>query len=312
MKRSTSTVPDTVTVVAGQARYEGTESEDPAAGVVTPEAVRLDFAIAGLGSRTLAFAIDLGIRVAMAYVMLTVTGIVGMVSISSVVIMAYALGFLVIFGYPVAAETFLRGRTLGKMAVGLRVVTTEGAPVRFRHAAIRAGLGVIDFVTFFGSIAVLSALVTRRSQRLGDLAAGTIVVREKQALAYTDAINFTPPAGWEQFAAGLDVGPLTERQYVVVRSYLLRFNQLTVNAQRVRGQELVAHVVAQIGTPDPYPDMPQAYLASVCAAYQRRGRGRAAVDPRPAPPFGAPRFPPPPVWVGESLSPTWGTGTSHA
>ncbi len=79
--------------------------------------------------------------------------------------------------------------------MGLRVVTREGAPVQFRHAAIRAALGLIDFYLAFGGVAVISALVTREHQRLGDLVAGTLVLRERTGARAPTAVRFAVPAG---------------------------------------------------------------------------------------------------------------------
>ena len=96
--------------------------------------------------------------------------------------LTFLLTFVVLWGYPTVMETLWRGRTIGKIALGLRVVTVEGAPVRFRHAAIRATLGLVDFLLTSGAGAVVSVLMTHRSQRLGDLVAGTVVLRERTGL----------------------------------------------------------------------------------------------------------------------------------
>ena len=105
--------------------------------------------------------------------------------------------FLIVLGYPALCETFWNGKTVGKAALGLRVRTTEGAPIRFRHAAIRAALGLVDFFVTYGLAATLSVLLTKDSQRLGDLAAGTLVLRERAPLTRTGtAFTFYPrPAG---------------------------------------------------------------------------------------------------------------------
>jgi uncharacterized RDD family membrane protein YckC len=107
----------------------------------------------------------------------------------------FLLTFAVLWGYPTAMETLWRGRSLGKAALGLRVVTIEGAPVRFRHAAIRATLGVVDFLLTAGGAAVISVLLTPRSQRLGDLVAGTVVLRERTGLRPPVAVEFPVPGG---------------------------------------------------------------------------------------------------------------------
>src|SRR5690349_23802341 len=100
---------------------------------------------------------------------------------AAAVILSVIATFAVLVGYPVVCETFWNGQTVGKMALGLRVRTREGTPVRFRHAVIRASLGLVEFYMTFGVVAVLSILFTRDHQRLGDLAAGTVVMRERTA-----------------------------------------------------------------------------------------------------------------------------------
>lgn len=145
--------------------------------IVTPEAVPLEFELAGVGSRMLALSLDLAVQLLALLALAVVAGLgaaSGLPESASAVITVVAL-FLIVLGYPVLSETFWSGRTVGKAAVGLRVRTTEGAPIRFRHAAIRGALGLVDFWLTSGVAATLSVLLTRDSQRLGDLAAGTVV-----------------------------------------------------------------------------------------------------------------------------------------
>ena len=198
----------------------------------------------------------------------------------------FLLTFLVIFGYPVSLETLWRGRTLGKAALGLRVVTTEGAPVRFRHAAIRAALGLVDFFLTSGAAAVISVMSTRNNQRLGDLVAGTLVLRERTGLPPPQAAAFSVPAGLEWYATSLDVSAMTADDYRAVRAFLLRAPTLDY---RVRYQ-------LALGLADPLSDrvrpMPPAgihpawYLICVAAVYQQRTAARPA-------PYGSPPPPPP-------------------
>ena len=212
-------------------------------GIVTPEAVRLEFSEAGLGSRSLAFLVDVAVRGGLLYALIFVLGVAGFVIDETfVVVTLIAASFAVIFVYPVVFETIWNGRTPGKMALGLRVVTVEGAPVRFRHAAIRSAVGIVDFLIGAGSVAILTALATRQSQRLGDLAAGTIVVRERQAAAFSQPIVFQPPQGWGPYGAALDVSRLSDEAYILVRSFLLRVTELRLEARRQRADELAAAV----------------------------------------------------------------------
>jgi uncharacterized RDD family membrane protein YckC len=121
-------------------------------GIVTPEGVLLEFAIAGIGSRSLGFLIDLAVRAALLWLVFLGTAAGGIVVDETVlVVISIAAVFSALLVYPALFETVWNGRTPGKMAMGLRVVTVEGAPVRFRHAAIRSALGIVDFLLGAGS-----------------------------------------------------------------------------------------------------------------------------------------------------------------
>lgn len=187
--------------------------------VVTPEAVVLDVRTAGLGSWALARALDGLIQ----FVVLTVFFIVMAFFGGGVVVAVVLLAVLtmVVLGYPIVWEWLWRGRTPGKAALGLRVVTREGAPIRFRHAAVRGILGLLE-VTLLPVVGVLSMLVSRNDQRLGDLAAGTIVIRERATGRSPAPVVFYPPPGWESFVASLDVSGMAPAEYGMVRSFLLR------------------------------------------------------------------------------------------
>ena len=138
--------------------------------MVTPEAVALEFTTANVGSRILAFVIDAAIVTVVSFL-----GILPLALTDATLPDWLVASILVIlipgwyFGYFTVSETLWRGRTVGKAALGLRVVTKEGGPVRFRHAAIRTLLGLVDFGIGSGFFAILLILLTRDNQRLGDL-----------------------------------------------------------------------------------------------------------------------------------------------
>ena len=257
----------------------------PSRGIVTPEAVLLEFAEAGLGSRSLGFLVDLAVRATILYATVLVLGTAGFVLDETlVVVVLTALGFSLLLVYPIVFETIWNGRTPGKMLLGLRVVTIEGAPIRFRHAAVRAGLGIVDFLVGAGSVAIVSALLTRRSQRLGDLAAGTIVIRDRQAAPPSRAVLFQPFPGWEPFATALDVSALDDDAYALVRSYLLRLRELRPAARAARGAELRDAVSRTIGVELPAGTDVEGFLVAVASAYQRRSGDAVAATPGPPAP----------------------------
>jgi uncharacterized RDD family membrane protein YckC len=263
-------------------------------GVVTPDAVVLEFEQAGVGSRSLAQGIDFFVRLGLLYVLLLVSSVFGVAVGTTPAIVLLIVGlFFLIFGYPAIFEARWNGQTIGKRAFGLRVVTVEGAPVRFRHAAIRSLLQVVDF--FLPPIAVTATIVSllnRQSQRLGDVFAGTIVLRERTGAAFPVPVSFPPLYGFELYARSLDVGGLTPEQYAVVRSFLLRVNVLTPAARAHLGTRLANAVALAMHHTPPAQVSPETFLVSVAAAYQLRQGG----PPVPLPP-----------WV-----PQWGTAAPPA
>lgn len=274
-------------------------------GIITPEAVVLEFETAGVASRLLARLIDgvvLWIGLFLVGLFLsTVLADVGGQTFGIIVLVV--LLFFMVFGYWMLLETLWRGRTVGKAAMGLRVVTVEGAPVRFRHTAIRAMVGLVDFLLPpLGPVAVVSVLVSPRDQRLGDLAAGTIVLRERSAGGPTMALALTPPQGRETLVAELQLARLSDGQYNVLRRFLLRAHTLTADARLQLATQIAAAVEHATGVARPADLHPEWYLHAAGLAHQRRSGGEAVGgfgDTQPPPPAGVVRstsssVPPPP------------------
>jgi uncharacterized RDD family membrane protein YckC len=263
-------------------------------GVVTPEAVVLEFETASVASRSLAQAVDLGVRFGMLMAVSVAAGVLSTVVGTTPGIVVIYLGlFFVLFGYPALFEARWNGQTVGKRVLGLRVVTVEGSPVRFRHAAIRSVVGIVDFMLPpIGVSATCVSLLNRRNQRLGDVFAGTIVLRERTGAAFPVPVSFPPLPGYELYARSLDVGGVTPEQYAVLRSFLLRVNTLTVGARAHIGTRLANAVARGMHHTPPAAVSPETFLVSVAAAYQLRQGG----PPVPLPP-----------WV-----PQWGSPYPHA
>jgi uncharacterized RDD family membrane protein YckC len=289
-------------------------SQQPS-GIVTPEAVLLEFETAGVGSRTAAELIDVAVQLTLLLLMsLAVSFLAGVVGGGSGVVAAIlflVLTFLVILGYPVAFESLWNGRTLGKAALGLRVVTVEGGPVRFRHAAIRGILGLFSLWITFGSVAVLSVILTARNQRLGDLAAGTLVLRERTASATAAmAMSFPAPRGYEAYVTSIDVSALTSDQYGVIRSFLIRVLDLTLAARSALAVSLANRTAEQLHHTPPPGVAPEIFLACVAAAYQIRHGGPAPATFAPPPSFyprpsSSPPPPPPPAHAYPQTPPAY-------
>ena len=257
--------------------------------LVTGDAVVLELRLAKLASRSLALAIDLAVQLS---VLLAGTFVVAGVVSGVDDALAAALGLLfylsVILGYPVAMETATRGRTLGKMALGLRVVREDGGPARFRHAFVRGLMAVVEIWITFGSVALVTSLASPRGKRLGDFLAGTVVVHERVPTQGGPVAAMPPPlAGW---AAGLDLSRVPDDLALAARQYLARAGELSPAAREEMGSR-IAGALAAVTAPAPPPGTPAwAFLAAVLA--ERRQRELARLGTAQQRPWGAPPGPP--------------------
>ncbi|SDD40462.1 Uncharacterized membrane protein YckC, RDD family [Paenibacillus sp. UNCCL117] len=165
------------------------DSFNRAADIVTPEHVRLQFRTAGLGSRTAAQLIDVlllsllfGAAALLIGLAFAASG-AGMASVLGEYAVAFLvlLGFALIGGYFVLTEVYMSGQSYGKRWMGLRVVQENGQPVTFLSSVIRNFFRLIDFLPSFYFLGAIWMFLHPQDKRLGDLAAGTLVVRDLRA-----------------------------------------------------------------------------------------------------------------------------------
>jgi uncharacterized RDD family membrane protein YckC len=251
-------------------------------GIVTPEAVVLEFESGGVGSRTVARMIDLFIQLIIVMFGLTAVGFIvsGLFSTDYAnavgITLSALVALLAIFGYPIFMETRFNA-TVGKSLFGLRVVTVEGGPISFRHAAIRAFLQLVDiWLIPIGVIGVLAMLLSPQSQRLGDMAAGTVVLREQSAVLRSMPVAFLPPPALLPYVATLDASGVTTEQYGIIRTFLMRAARLTPDARASLGDRLARAVAGRMNQPVPVWLHPELFLVCVAHAYQRRHRAAVA------------------------------------
>ena len=251
------------------------------AAVVTPEAVLLEFRAAGIASRLMAKGIDLILQFLVIYALIIVGAIVTFLDETIGIVTITVSIFLVFFGYP-AIEAVWNGQTLGKKIFGIKVITIEGGPVRFRHAAIRSMVWVVEFmIPPGGLIALTVALLTKQSQRLGDLAAGTMVVRSTKI--QTNPVFFPPAMGAEDFSITFDAGRLSAHDYALIREFLMRAHELTPGARQHVAAVLSEAVEQAAARPRPPEVDSERYLVSAVFAYQQRFAPAGAAVPA-APP----------------------------
>ncbi|MER7584970.1 RDD family protein [Kitasatospora sp. NPDC097691] len=249
--------------------------------LVTGEAVVLGLQTAKLPSRALAIVLDLLVEFA-ALLVVTLLLSVALVGLDGAALAATMIGMTVFFlvAVPVMVETFSHGRSLGKAALGLRVVRTDGGPVRFRHSLVRGLVGFFELIALSGSPAVITSAVNSEGKRLGDIFAGTVVVRERTPGAGGSATPLPPvhphllqTMGPELIA--MDFSAVPEPLWLAVRQLLSRIGQLDQSVMNRMTARLAEDLSARIGHPVPPGLHPAAYLGAVLTERQRREWTRA-------------------------------------
>ncbi|MTE11954.1 RDD family protein [Nocardia aurantiaca] len=258
----------------------------------TGEAVAVELPIARIPTRAAAFLLDLLVQVVIGLLLtLLFEALLVWIGADSAWRDAAVLVAMVsaLIGYPVLFETFSRGRSVGKMAVGLRVVRADGGPVDFRHAVTRGLAGIVDFwILGTGLIAIVVSLCSPNARRVGDALAGTVVVHDRSRLPFA-ALAAPPPwlMGW---ARQLDLSGLSDELALATRQYLLRFRTLTPEVQDQLGRALVIAVCTSLRTPPLNGCPPLQILGAVLAERQRRAIPPPLFAQRPvAVPVTAPR-----------------------
>jgi uncharacterized RDD family membrane protein YckC len=209
--------------------------------VATPERVAFEYRAAGPGSRFLAQVIDLvllvivlAIAIAAAAAFGDLTGQGGLA-----LLLGILLSFVIVVGYFWTLEALWSGKTLGKYVMGLRVVGDLGEPVTFTAASIRNLVRIVDFLPFFYALGLVVLFVNGRGKRLGDLAAGTIVVRDREAVSLHDltAAGATPQAAYPEPDEPL-LRRLEPTMRAFVRAYAGRRHELTWMQRQVLADQI--------------------------------------------------------------------------
>ncbi|MFF5113302.1 RDD family protein [Streptosporangium sp. NPDC000509] len=273
--------------------------------VVTGEAVVVEVRVAQLPSRAAALLIDMAIQIVTLLGASLLVGNLGFLDDPALTTMVYiVLTVLVVVGYPVTFETLTRGRSLGKLALGLRVVSDDGGPERFRQALFRGLAGVLEFWMLSGAPALISSLISEKGKRLGDVFSGTIVISERAPRQYGPPLDMPPMlAPW---AATLELSRLPEQVAATARQYLMRWHDLAPAVQHEMGVRIATEMSAFVSPPAPPGVPPFAYLTAVLAERRRREQARLARrtgehrperqwtgQPHPPAPYAAPYVPVP-------------------
>ena len=241
--------------------------------LVTGEAVALDLPAASLGSRIASGAIDY-LATMVLFVVTIFVFLVAVLQTDAALVQVAVIGtvitvFLVL---PTTMETLTRGRSLGKLALGLRTVRDDAGPISFQHAFIRALIGVVEIYAFQGVPAFFSALLSQRGKRLGDFAAGTYVVRERVKL------QLAPPAPMPYhltaWARQADMASLPTGLALAIRQFLGRLPAIDPASRDSIGGRLAEEVSRYVAPGPPPGTRPEDFLAAVIASRRERDLAR--------------------------------------
>jgi uncharacterized RDD family membrane protein YckC len=260
--------------------------------VVTGDAVVLDVPIAQLPVRAVGALIDIAVIV-IGYLVALMLWAAALTQFDEAVTAAIMVIFtvLVFVGYPLVFETATRGRSVGKMVMGLRVVSDDGGPERFRQALFRALASVVEIWMLLGSPAVICSMLSPKAKRIGDIFAGTVVISERGPKLGPPPV-MPPSLAW--WAASLQLSGLGAEQAEVARQFLSRASQLDPQLRDQMAYRIAGDVLSRVAPPPPSGTPPQLVLAAVLAERHRRELARLRPSPNgqtpwpPAQPSGPP------------------------
>jgi uncharacterized RDD family membrane protein YckC len=249
----------------------GTVSE-----IVSGEGVSLDLERAGVGSRTVAAVLDVLVQLG-AFIAAGVIDTRLAAGDDAMVQALFIIEFvLILAGYPILFEWLTRGRTLGKMALGLRVVRDDGGPIGFRQALVRGLSGFLlekpGLLPPLGTAVGLGLIAFSASgKRVGDFMAGTFVISERSGsrIALSSG-QYTVPYELQPWAMALDLTRLDDQLAFGLRQFVLRAEGMTPQAAEALGTDFRAKVMAVISPQAPYPIATPVFLMTVLAERRRR------------------------------------------
>jgi uncharacterized RDD family membrane protein YckC len=258
-------VTPTTSRTTSSASYAGVDQ------LVTGEAVALELPPASLGLRIASGLIDVAVQFGILIVGTIVATVVSPDEALFGVLSIALIAFTLVVG-PAVLETLTMGRTLGKLALGIRTVRDDAGPISFHHAFVRHLIGVIEIWVLSGVPALVCALVNSKGKRLGDLVAGTYVVRDRYNLHLPWPVEMPPYLA--RWAASADIGPLPDSLAVALRQLLGRTRTLSPEARYTLVTHILIEVQQHVSPPPPPGTHPEDFLAAVAAERRRRDEHR--------------------------------------
>lgn len=253
--------------------YRAYVSED----VVTGEGVTVELPIASVPQRMVGALIDWFLYLATLVVVVLVETQSLNVSSQAVAVTVVILDIIgCLVALPATVEILSRGRSLGKLAMGLRIARDDGGRISARHSIVRALVGFVEF--FFpllpgGGVPLIVGLISSRSKRLGDMAAGTFAINERVSLRPLPALAMPPHlAAW---AVHADIAGIPPSLAIAMRQFLGRAAQLSPMVRDQVGRQLYASVMKYVSPPPP-PTHHEWVLVAVLVDRRRRDAERLA------------------------------------
>lgn len=237
--------------------------------IITGEAVVLELRPASFAARSLATAIDVAVTLAVGLGLVLLLGalpvVVDQAAVRAILVVVLVTLLVIV---PITVETLSRGKSLGKLAMGLRIVRDDGGSIRFRHAMIRALLAVFEIYMTLGSVACLVSLFNEKSKRLGDMLAGTYAIRDRAPKVRPLQVAVAPQlAAW---AALADIGRLPDPLARRISLFLGQGAAMAPASRHALGLELAGEA-SQYVAPLPAPGTDaDVFLSSLMAERRER------------------------------------------
>lgn len=250
--------------------------QQPDYSISTPENVDLHLEIAGLGNRLLAQLVDSLINLLTAFIVIVIALITGYLISTSpldaqskniwygvLAMISIFIIFIQLNCYFIVFEAIWQGQTPGKKVAEIRVIEANGQPIGWAGAIIRNLIRMVDQILFLG---LLVMLFDKNERRLGDMAAGTIVIREHKPDISTTQLLLAAPSGAADL---LDIGRVTPGEYDLIVDFLKRRKSLAKAYRPLVAQKLAKYFHEKLGSTGD-DSAPEKYLEQVFHSYQAR------------------------------------------
>lgn len=243
--------------------------------LITGDAVLLDLRTASFATRIVSAVIDGVLQLA-----LLIGGILSVAwfadraalddgFLAAGILLASVLAYV---GYPVLSELLLRGRSVGRLVMGTRVVRDDGGPVHVRQSMLRAVMAMFEIWSTTGAVALVCSVIDRRSRRIGDLLAGTMVIQERMRTHPPQRIKV--PLSLRDWAQAADVGRLPLPLLQDIRAFLPRAGQINAESRHQLSRDLLRRTLPHVAPAPPPGTPPEEFLAAVLAERSRRDEMR--------------------------------------